>query len=101
MDDELDYRTPLATRPAPQQVSSTDEQNYDTIKIVYEQFRREYNGLYKDFNAFKLLENATDAEARDTILRKIAGKQEAYDILEPLMTMLEGTLDDINAKYKE
>ena len=100
-DNELPYRSPVtAAAPAPQY--SSDEADYNTLKNVRVLFADTINNLSKDFNAFDVLSEGTNQAKIETMMRNIAGKQIAYDILAPLLERLDSALmrADNNAKQR-
>lgn len=102
--DDLPYRNNAIAythMPQPQPTSSEDERTFSTLKEVRRLLAESVEGLYKDFNAFQVDKNLPRKEALQVLQRQIDGKQEAYDILAPLLESVDSVLDQINLKYKE
>lgn len=93
LDEEVPYRSPVTTGPA-DPVSTQDEINYSTLLEVKKDFDDAIVGLSNNFNSFKLASDAPNLEAQ------VAGRQVAYDILEPLQRKLQSAIDDIEVKQK-
>lgn len=98
-DEELPVRSPIDISPA-RNVTTQDEENYSTLVDIQNTINLAIAGLYKDFNAFKILDKEDDTTATKALLRQIAGKQEAYDILAPIQEQLNSVIDQINEMRK-
>lgn len=82
----------------PSQPSSEDKANFNTLTAVRKILSDGINGLYKDFNAFEV---SDDSESIIKLRNQIAGKKEAYYILQPLLELIDSTLERINAQYRK
>ena len=99
MDEDIPYRTAIEYSPA-QQVSSADEREFSTLQEVRKILGAGITDLYKDFNAFETFKGVSPTVARADLLRQIEGRQIAYEILVPLLDMMDSTMLAINEKYK-
>lgn len=90
---DIPYRTAITPTPATQQVSSRDEQDFSTLESVRHTLQEELDNLGK-WDAF----DTQESELK--IKQQIAVNQRVYDILTPLVQMIEGTIGTINEKYK-
>lgn len=98
MEEEIPYFS--LGRPMPiQEAGEQDEKDYPTLIKLLARFRKEIDGLYKDFNAFDINEKSTDAAQRK-MLFQIAAKQEAYSILVALYNELESVVNEISSKNR-
>lgn len=99
--DGFGYRTPVtdAMQSASEHVTQ-NEQNYDALKSNQQDLNNAIEGLYKDFNSFDVLSEGTDQAKKEQMMRQIAGKQIAYDILVPLRERMNSAIAVIDMKYK-
>lgn len=98
--DGFAYRGPAPVAVTKSQPSITDEAQYSTLIAVRNDIAMALEDLYKDFNAFDVFKDDVTEEAKEKMLRQIAGKQEAYNILFPVLETIDSTMLQINAKYK-
>ena len=101
LDEDIPYRTAVPLPPDASQASSRDEDNYDTLKLIQKGLVDAIDGLYKDFNAFEVLKDADNRTASQALMRNIAAKQEAYDILVPLLESVNSAVNSVDNKYKK
>lgn len=103
--DDLPYRSAV-----PQGIVSsnkgttTNEQNYDTLKNVLKTLDTRIEGLYKDFNAFDvvgLLQSSELDDAQKKLLVQILAKQQAYDVLIEAREAINSVLITADQKYKQ
>ncbi len=100
-DNDLPYRTPMTAIVSTTPVSSKNEDNYDTLKIVQKLFRDSLDGLYRDFNAFDVLNGKPPSAAAENLLRQIQAKQIAYDLLSPVLEAVDSAIQTVDDKYKQ
>lgn len=101
-DETIPYRSAIPDVMAADQGQTTeDEVNYDTLKAVRDVLQKGVDDLYKDFNAFTLLKEGSIEAASIDLLRQIAGKQEAYDILAPVLEAVVAAMRLVDEKYKQ
>lgn len=74
-----------------------DEQQYDSLKEAQELLSESIKDLYKDFNAFDVLKT-DNPQIAENFIREVAGKQEAYNILMPILQSLNSIVDKIEKK---
>jgi hypothetical protein len=100
MDNDIPYRTPFQTFSPAESVSSTDENEFSTLVKVTQDFADELQKLH-DFDAFKIAKDKLPADRAKLLLYEVEVNKKVFDILMPLFEMLNGTVNDINAKYRE
>lgn len=81
--------------------TTPDEINYDTLRSVGKILQAAVDGLYKDFNAFSLLEGTDTTRAARDLYRQVAGKQVAYDILAPVLESVISAITVVDDNYKQ
>lgn len=94
-DEEVPYRSPQVNIGQAQQASSQDEQDYSTLLSVQGTLNDALNNLYKDFNAFEILKTDTPDEAAKKLMIDILGKQEAYDILVSVKSVIDSAIQGV------
>lgn len=92
--------TPLGGRIRPD-ADAANAANYDTLKIVEKILGEQLEALYKDFNAFDILEGKPEAEAAANLLRQIDGKQLAYSLVKPSYDAVVEAIRRIDNKHKQ
>lgn len=97
-DEQIPYFSP-STAPTKDQVASRDEQDYSTLKRVLEVLDESVKDLYKDFNAFDVPKDNLDAVK--ALLRQVDGRQEAYEILVPVLEMVKSAISSIEEQQKK
>lgn len=97
--DDLPYMSVVPKGKLPI-VTTSNEQDYSTLKIVRAQFESSLEELYANFNAFDVLIHANPDEAAKNLLRQVEAKQIAYDILSPLLDAMVTAIDGLENKYK-
>lgn len=99
--DEMQYRgapnVPLIKRET---VAPQDQAHYSTLKAIHDSFAESLEALYRDFNAFTMLESATTVERMEDLMVQIKANQKAYDILSPLYQTLQQALEKIDSDFK-
>lgn len=99
--DDLPYHVDLTgVAPAPT-TFTRDDADYDTLTVVQTALRDGVDGLVKDFNALHIPTDKPDAEAAQILLRQIAARQMAYDILVPLLSTVDEAIALVDIKHKE
>lgn len=96
--EDMGYRTALTPKGSIVPVTS-DEQDYTTLKAIRELLQESVDGLSKDFNLFDVLSEGTDDAKRDHMMRLIAGKQIAFDILSPLLERVVSAMATADDNY--
>lgn len=91
--EEIPVRSPITTGPGPA-ASDRDESEYSTLEVVNVLFKQAIEDLRKDFNALDLSEKLAD------IKTQIAGRQMAYDILDPLQQQVQSAIDNVRLKQE-
>jgi hypothetical protein len=81
--------------------TTTDEENYDTLKSVRNILQEAVQGLYKDFNGFNVLKDTNKKQALENLLFQVEGKQAAYDILAPILESIISAMQTVDNKYKQ
>ena len=97
MDEEINYRSPVASIAETDDTSDSDNDNFSTLEDVYQKFDAALKDL-THVNAFDVQLHKSEAKATASMTRQIAAKQEAYKILEPLHAQLKGAVEDITNK---
>jgi len=82
-DEDIPYRSVVPDVLQDTQRTTPDEVNYDTLRIVGKILQEAVDGLYKDFNAFKVSPDKTTLEDAQLMLRQIEVKQSVYDRIDP------------------
>lgn len=95
----MGYRTALTPQGSSVPVS-TDEQDYNTLKAVKKILDDGIDGLSKDFNLFDVLSEGTDEAKKDHMMRLIAGKQIAFDLLAPLQERIASAMANADDNFK-
>lgn len=95
----FEYRSPVTPSLA-RAGTSTDEGNYDTLKIVQNLFAEGVMGLYKDFNLLAVPMQGGNEQAQQEFMRQVAAKQGAYDILAPLLEQVNSAISKVDEKFK-
>lgn len=100
--DDLPYRTAGSVQNKNVPVTKNEE-NYDTLRIVKELLDLRIEGLYRDFNAFGVLNLAesTKARAAEELLLQIEAKKIAYDVLIEAVQALETALQGVKQNYNK
>lgn len=99
MDSEnIPYRSAVDSHaPSVKEDKARDQLDIGTLKRVQHLIDENINALYKNFNAFELLDPKYKAE---DVLIDIKARQMAYDILVPIRSEINGAVDDVE-KVKE
>lgn len=90
--DDVEYRTPVNIAPDIS-VTPQDESDFSTLKFIRATLDAEIKKL-ETVNVFDLKENKL------TIKEQIAAYQKAIDILLPIQSVVESTVNNISEKYK-
>lgn len=93
MDEEVPYRTPVSIGTA-QPASTQDENDFSTLRYIQTEINKEMQRL-SDVDAFDLKEGEL------SIKEQMAANKKAREILEPIQTLINGTINDIQLKQKE
>lgn len=94
MEPQIPYRTPFQTFTPAASVSSTDENNFDTLTHV----RKDLAAAIEKLDHF----HAFDLEGTEmNIKAQIKAHQLAYEILMPALDAIDSTIESVNQKYKE
>lgn len=100
MEPEIPYRTRVRNFTPAASVSSTDENEFSTLVKVRKDFAEAMTNLYS-FDAFDIDKSKTPTERARLLLHDVELNQAVYAVLLPLYEALNGTVNDINSKYKE
>ena len=99
---DLPYRSRVASTIIPTaSPSATDERELSTLQIVRADLSQAIAALNKDFNAFTIGKDKLPAERAQLLLHEVEVRQAVYDIIAPLIDMIDGTVSEINEKYKK
>lgn len=98
-DEEIPFNS-LGRSGIASNISEQDERDFSTLLQVKAFLDDAIAGLYKDFNAFNVPEDVSDTTAYRSLMRQIAGKKEAYDILVPLQNQIDSVIEEIKLKAK-
>lgn len=98
-EEEFEYRNPIDPGIVePPVISRVDEGNINTLKQVQKDLENDIAALYKDFNAFDVMKDGTNEEVMETMMRQIAGRQIAFDILTPVFDRIKSAVDKIEMR---
>jgi L-lysine 2,3-aminomutase len=100
MEPEIPYRTPFTQFTPAASVSSTDENEFSTLRQTRDEFAEALSSLYT-FNAFEVDKSKTPTERAKVLLHEVEINQGVYAILMPLFESLDSTVNGINQKYRE
>lgn len=100
-DEEVPYRATITSLPGEAQVDSKDEENYDTLRIVQTALAESIEDLSKNFNAFDIDEKDLPADRAKKLLHDIETKQGVYDIVSPLLEIVNNAVRAVDNKYKD
>lgn len=95
-DEDIPYRTPGINYqlPAEAQVSSLDERNYDTLKMVLHTLTTAVDSLDK-WHAF----DTTCTELQ--VKQQIVAHRIAADILSPVIEAVKSSVEAVDNKYRQ
>lgn len=91
-DEDVPYRASAQAAPA-KRASEQDEKDFSTLVAIKKIFDESMKGLFKDFNAFDL----SDKIPVDV---QIAARQQAYDLLVPVQSMVDSAIESVEQKQK-
>lgn len=92
--EDIPYRTPAAVAPvAPS--SDQDQADYSTLNRVQAILKKAIADLHKNFNAFDIPRDKGRDEAVSILLRQIDGKQEAYDVLVAVESLVDSAINNV------
>lgn len=94
---ELPYLSPVTQPEAPK--VTTNEENYDTLKVVYKELQAGIAGLFKDFNAFKLAKGVGKGISGDDVMLQIAARQIAYEMLLPHFEAVKTAIEKVDKDF--
>lgn len=97
----IPYRSAIPEDIIPKRKWGHDDANQDTLKVVLEALEQAMEALYKDFNAFDVLEGKSKKEAAEALLRSIEAKQLAFDILTPLYETVKSAIHHVEKNNEE
>lgn len=99
MNEEIPYRSPAHVSPAAA-APDKDDEDFSSLREVQKLLKESIEALYKDFNAFSVLREGGDKEAMESLVRQVAGKKEAYEILVPLESMIDSAIESVRERRR-
>lgn len=95
---DIVYRSNIVSYLEEKPEDNNNVKDYRALLEVQEALKSAIEKLYKDFNSFDIFPKEKRKNAEALLLREIEARKKAYDILYPILQMVESAIDSINKK---
>ena len=94
--EEIPYRSAAPVDIESSKESFQDEADFSTLKLTLATLRKALKDQSEDFDAFRVLESADERESAKDLLMQIKVKKAVANILIPIISAIESSINNIN-----